>query len=1524
MSDPLRFAHPCTRAWFGAAFEGPTRAQTLGWPAIAAGGSTLLLAPTGSGKTLAAFLVAIDRLCFTPPPQDAENASGVRVLYISPLKALGVDVERNLRSPLAGIQAVAAREGVEARPVQVGVRSGDTPQKVRRELVRTPPEILITTPESLYLMLTSRARETLANVETVIVDEIHSVADRKRGTHLALSLERLESLRARAAEKHGRDLAPLQRIGLSATQRPLEELAAFLGGAETTEEEQRTWRPVTIVDAGSKKDFDLHIEVPVADMAALAAEEEPDSENEGSRTNSIWPAIHPRLLELVRAHRSTMIFVNSRRLAERIALALNELAEANPRTDGVEEPAEVARAHHGSIAKDIRALIEDQLKRGVLPAMVATSSLELGIDIGAVDLVIQVEAPPSVASAIQRIGRAGHQVGAVSRGRIFPKYRHDLLACAAVTRHVHQGDVERTRYPRNPLDVLAQQIVAMVVTRELVEVEALYEEVRRAAPYGELPRASFEGVLDMLSGRYPSERFGELRPRLTYDRLAGTLSPRRGARMLAIANGGTIPDRGLYGVFLAGAEEGRPVRVGELDEEMVFESREGDVFLLGASSWRIEEITHDRVLVSPAPGQPGRMPFWHGDRPGRPIDFGRAIGKLARELSAQEDDAARARLEHDHGLDAQAAENLVRYLRDQEAATGAVPSDRVVVLERFLDEIGDWCVSLLTPFGAPVHAPWAMAVNAQLLREHGIDADVVWGDDGIVFRLPDMDAPPDDALFFPDPADAEGLVTGRLGETALFASRFRENAGRALLLPRRRPGQRTPLWAQRRKSARLLGVASEFRDFPILLETYREVLQDVFDLPALLEVLRDLQGRKVKVRAVDSRSPSPFASALLFSYVANFMYEGDAPLAERRAQALTLDHAQLRALLGEPEMRELLDADAVREVEAQLQLRTRVFPHDLDAAHDLLLALGDLRADEVAVRLAPAGLAVKEAGDARASEGEARGLLESLVERRRAVRCTLAGEGRYVAIEDIARYRDALGVVPPGGTPPTLLEPVADALGQLVSRYARTHGPFAAEEIAARLGVGVDPVRQAIGARVTTGRLLEGEFLPAELLRARGRRPGREFVEPDVLRRIKRRSLARLRAEVEPVTADAYARFLVDWHGVGVEGRRGGEDALLDAIERLQGAPIAASVLDAHVLASRVPGYDPRDLDALCARGEVVWRGMQPLGGRDGRVALYLADHFPLLAPPATVPEDPIARAIVEHLGTRGASFFRELTASVKRPTSEVLDALWDLVWAGVVGNDTLACVRSLGGKRRANRSARRRGAPSHPGTEGRWSLLPGAHGTPTERANAQVHALLDRHGVLVREAAKMENLEGGFSAIYPVLKLMEEAGRVRRGYFVEGLGATQFALPGCEDRLRRHREVSDEPARPLVLAAEDPANPYGAVLPWPATHEGTRGAAARRDARSRVVLYQGRLLAAFAGKRVVTFLEPEAAHFAEDARALAEALGRGVGLTRGRSGGAGVVVESIDDTPATKSPLASFLVDAGFRAAGGELFRRT
>ncbi len=1515
--DPLAGFHEPVRAWFQASFGGPTAAQRKGWPPILEGRSTLLLAPTGSGKTLAAFLAAIDRLMFSPEPPKKQRC---RVLYISPLKALGADVERNLRAPIAGIDEAATREGVPHRVPAVAVRSGDTPASERARIGRAPPDILITTPESLYLLLTSSAREIVASVETVIVDEIHSLVATKRGAHLALSLERLEAVRTDRSK-------PLQRIGLSATQRPLEEVARMLGGGEIQPGGSVRPRPVEIISAGTKKAWELVVTVPVEDMSKLGqpARSPSGPEADGPRFASIWPSMHPRLVELIRAHRSTMIFANSRRLSERLAAAINDVAGE-----------EIALAHHGSLAREKRQEIEERLKAGHLPAIIATSSLELGLDLGAVDLVVQIEAPPSVASGIQRIGRAGHSVGAVSRGVIFPKYRGDLLAAAATTAKMVAGEVETTRYLQNPLDVLAQQIVA-IVSMEVIDVEELYALVRRSACFAELPRGSFEGVLDMLSGRYPSDEFAELRPRITWDRTGGRLRARDGARRIAVLSGGTIPDRGLYGVYLASEGEGKGSRrVGELDEEMVFESRVGEVFLLGASSWRIEQITHDRVLVSPAPGQPGKMPFWHGDRPGRPVELGCAIGALARSIAAAPRAEAMKRLREDHGLDERAASNLCAYVADQEKATGEVPGDTVIVVERYVDEMGTFCVCILSPFGARVHAPWSQAVLARLDEKHDQHIEALWSDDGMVFRVPESEEPPDTSLFLPDPDEVEDIIVRSLAGTSLFAARFRENAARALLLPRRRPGMRTPLWAQRKRAADLLAVASRFGSFPILLETYRECLRDVFDLPALVDLLRRIRSRRIRVRTVDTRTPSPFAASLLFAYVASFIYDGDAPLAERRAQALAVDPAQLRELLGEAELRELLDPEAIAETEKSLQrLDGRRPAHSADALHDMLLSLGDLTRDEIRARCDPPASA-----DAWADE-----LVRSL----RAVEVKIADTLRVFATEDAARYRDALGVVLPRGVPEALLEPVADPLGDLVSRYARTHGPFLAQAAASRLGLGVGPVRDTLLRLAAADRVFEGELLPGGKLR--------EWCDAEVLRTIKRRSLAKLRREVEPVEQPALARFLVDWQGV--RRPRSGADALLEVVGQLEAMPLPVSALESEVLPARIERFRPTDLDMLCAAGEIVWAGIEPLGPSDGRIALYPTARLRLLAPPPRTAPGELAGRVRTLLATRGALFFSDLLAVTGAFSPDLLGALWDLVWAGEVTNDTLAPLRSLllgaepdAPSKRALRTGgfrSRRVGP--PGSEGRWSLLPhvrdrlfaemeaasapkggspgagasaekapapaGVGPSETERRTALAKTLLSRYGIVTREAVHAEGIPGGFSAVYDVLKAMEESGRVRRGYFVAGLGATQFAAPGADDRLRSMRDRPETP-HVLVLAATDPASPYGAALPWPER----QGARPGRAAGAHVILRDGELMGYLgkAERTLLTFLPPEEPERGHAAAALATALAGMVEQGSRRT----LLIAQVDAEPTEKAPLAPYLSKVGFTATSRGFFKRS
>ena len=1529
--DPLAGFSAPVRAWFSTSFPEPTAAQAAGWPAIASGEHTLILAPTGSGKTLAAFLAGLDRLLREPVP---ERERRTRLLYLSPLRALAVDVEKNLRAPLQGIALAAERLGESVHVPTVGMRTGDTAPDERRQLVRHPPDVLITTPESLYLMLTSQARETLRSVEAVIIDEIHALAPTKRGAHLALSLERLEANADR----------PFQRIGLSATQRPLDEIARFLGGqVEPSPGQPAQPRPVTIVDAGVRKELDVEVIVPVEDMGALGEViEEPISGPvaAGPVRRSIWPAMHPRLLELIQQHRSTIVFVNSRRLAERLATRLNELAVDGenraaesfgtppsgsatlrsgaeqlhplaPDAGGVptkeghgQQGHELVLAHHGSLSRERRLQIEDRLKAGDLKGLVATSSLELGIDMGAVDLVVQVESPGAVSRGLQRIGRAGHQVGEPSRGRVFPKHRSDLVEAAVVVERMHDGLIEHTHYVRNALDVLAQQIVAMCALDDW-PVDELAALVRRAAGFAELSDEVLANVLDLLSGRYPAEEFAELRPRIVWDRVAGVLRARAGAQRLAVTSGGTIPDRGLYGVFLPDG-----TRVGELDEEMVYESRPGETFLLGASTWRIEDITHERVIVTPAPGQPGKMPFWHGDGPGRPLELGRAVGAFVREVRADADPITRLR--ERNGLDEWAAANLVGYLDEQAEATGSVPDDRTIVVERFRDEIGDWRVCVLSPFGAQVHAPWAMALQHRLGEQWGVDPELMWSDDGIVLRLPEaVDDLPIEALGV-EPEEIDELIVSQLPNTAMFASRFRECAGRALLLPRRRPDQRTPLWQQRQRSADLLKVASHHPSFPILLEATRECVNDVFDVPALREVLSDIRSRRVRLVPVETRQASPFAQSLLFGWIAVYMYEGDAPAAERRAAALAMDRDLLRDLLGAEELRDLIDPGVLADLELELQrLVDGRRARDADEVHDLLRLLGPLSRADVELR----------------TDGDAAAFLDELVEARRAYPAAIGGEERVAAAEDAGRLRDALGVSVPMGLPRAFTDPVDAPLADLVQRYARTHGPFLAGQVAAWLGVAVDPVRVVLEGLERDGKVTRGEFRPDGV--------EREWCDTDVLRQLRRRCLAVLRKEIEPVEGAALARFLPEWQGVGRPRR--GVDALAEVVGLLQGAPLPASVLEADVLPARMAAYSPADLDALATAGEVVWVGAGPLGTSDGRVRLLFRDQVGLLVPLSTdePPASPHHEALRAHLAQRGASFWPELQAAVQAAGLDyadgtVLDALWDLVWAGEVTNDSFAPLRALVGARKgrsgsgaggSRSSARRRPRPGRltrlgpPEAAGRWSLvapllLPTP--TPTEAAHARAKQLLDRYGVLTREAALGEGAEGGFAGVYPVLKALEERGQVRRGYFVAGLGAAQFALPGAVDRLRSVREAAAErgfgehdrgPAEVVVLAATDPAQPYGAALPWPDT-EGRPS----RSAGAFVVLVDGEAAVFLerGGRSLVLF--PAAIAGGAD-EGWADGLTRLVKDGRLRS----LELAKVDGAPVADSPVADVLRRAGF-----------
>ncbi|MBB2161951.1 ATP-dependent helicase [Gluconacetobacter sacchari] len=1545
-TDPLAGFTPATRAWFAAAFASPTPVQTAAWAAIRAGENALVIAPTGSGKTLAAFLHAIDRL-FREGEADAASAPSeagpaTRILYISPIKALGADVQRNLRLPLHGVGAERARRGDPAVTIAVGMRTGDTPAAERAGLLRRPPDILITTPESLYLMLTSKARETLRGVQAVIVDEVHAVAATKRGAHLALSLERLDDLLP----------APAQRIGLSATVRPADRVAHFLGGA----------RPVTIVNPPASRRLDLTIVVPVEDMSNLAASGGQAGVGERSmRAGSIWPHVEASILDRILGQRATIVFTNSRGLAEKLTARLNELyadrftqeeTEAGPPVHyasvaGSTEkratggPPLIARSHHGSVSKDQRREIESALKAGDLRCVVATSSLELGIDMGLVDLVIQVAAPPSVASGLQRVGRAGHQVGGASAGLVYPRTRRDLVDAAVTVEAMRAGRIEAIDPPRNPLDVLAQQTVAAVAVSPLA-VEDWYATVRRAAPFATLSRGAFDATLDMLAGRYPADDFANFRPRLVWNRETGRLTPRPGALQLAVTSGGTIPDRGMFTVILPeGEEQAGSRRVGELDEEMVYESRVNDIITLGTTSWRIEQITNDQVVVTPAPGRSARLPFWHGDGMRRPAELGEAIGAFLAVLDTGTRDGPETRL-HAAGLDTNAVTNLLALVEAQQAATGVLPTDRTLVVERCRDESGDWRVILHSPYGRRVHDPWALAVAARVRRRFGIDPSVVASDDGIVARLPDTAGQvPGAELFLFDPDRLRTIVTEAVGGSALFAARFRECAARALLLPRRAPGRRSPLWQQRLRAGQLLEIVRAHPDFPILVETARECLRDVYDLAALDALARRLADGAVRMVEVTTEIPSPFAADLLFGYVAEFMYAADAPLAERRASVLSLDSGLLADLLGEVDLGALLDPTVTAQVEQDVQRLAPAYrAKGMEGVADLLRELGPLSTAEIAQRLA---------------DGDAETCLAALAADRRVIGITMAGRPCWAAIEDAARLRDALGVALPPGLPGIFLHPTVDPLRDLLARHARTHGPFTTRAVALRFGLGVAVADAALERLRDQGRLLKGDFGVERRLEAENDSAPpmpnplavHEWVADDIFRRLRLRALHAARQATRPAGQDAYVRLLLERHVLiaasGGLGTLAGIDGVARVVEQLAGVPLPAALWENQILRARVPDYTPAMLDELIGHGAVLWCGHDTAAGEDGLVSLHPRDFAAETLPPPPDADrlaglSPVQHAILAILADGGAYFARQLaTLAPARlaaapdanwdggpmlTASDLDTALWDLAWAGAITTDSWAPLRARSSTRtthrprpvqRARRPRGLHGAAfarpsSDPTLVGRWSLLPREATSDTARALVLAEGLLDRYGIVTRGAAVAEDLPGGFPTLQPIFRSMEDAGQILRGRFVEGLGAAQFAERATIDRLRDRAEGRSAAPVAIALSAADPANPFGTILPWPPHPTATRPT--RRPGA--FVVIAGDRLAFYltqGGRTLLTYLDADdSAHadtLAAGLAALAAALRREKHLM--------FTLEMVDDRPVRTTRLDAMLRACGF-----------
>lgn len=1327
--------HPAVFRWFSKTFHQPTPPQEMAWPVIARGEDVLLLAPTGWGKTLAAFLYALDWLI--RQGVEGEPPPGVAILYLSPLKALNNDIHHNLEAPLQGIREAADELNLSLPPLTRGLRTGDTSPSKRQSMLRHPPQILMTTPESLFLMLSSKAHEMLKQVKFVIVDEIHTLFPNKRGAHLALSLARLAYLVS----------SPIQRIGLSATLAPLDQVAAFLRGTGPGVS------PVQILDAGNRKELDLKIRLSVEDLASLPEK-------------TIWPSIYRLLLQLIQEVRTTLVFVNSRRLAERITVNLNHLAKKT-----------VARTHHGSISREVRLEVEGLLRKGQLPCIVATSSLELGIDIGFIEQVIQVESPGEVARGLQRVGRAGHTLHQKSTGYLIPKSRTDLLESAVIFREMKKGRIEEVSSPQNPLDVLAQHLVAMTATR-CWQLEEIYRLITWAYPFATLSRNDLEGVLAMLSGQYETRGYLDLKPRLFWDRKNNQVRSDPYGKRLAYTGGGTIPDRGYYRVQLG---TGGP-SLGELDEEFVYERRIGDTFLLGTSSWQIAEIKEDVVIVRPSQSGEGLVPFWRAEQKSRSFLLGRRVGEFLEECEGFFQGEKRGCpilwLKEECSLEEKGALALYRFLEDGRKALGALPTHRHLVVEEFFQGEGERRILLHSPYGSRFHLLLSLLFREEFKRELGFSVEALPSDDGLLFRFP-AEAPFPGFPWGVVLDHLEEKVAQQVSSTALFGMTFRHCAQRSLVLPKGDFSRRQALWLSRLKAKNLLDGVKKIPDFPLIKETYREILSDFFPLEEAQRVFQDIQAGEIICSHVERKVPSPFAVSHLFNFTAGFLYGDDTPLASESSDFGFTSKALKD--LGGRSLPVPLNEKVIESVVQRIQGLSfkRVTP---EKVLHFLYRRGDVLLPELST-LFPG------------REEELENIL-SLLQEEGEVVSLLQGTKNFLMVPSrLPLYLGALPGSQVRGEHPLPL-PYREAFSQLIAQYARTHGPFTTQELVKRYNLPSHQVKKELSLLKEEGILEQGSFLPGE---------EEVWCNRDLFQEIWQRSRGVRRRSIQPQTQKEYSKFLATWHGVG-----GGED-LATVLHRLQGLFLPAHLWEGVILPSRILTYSPHDLDSLLLSGQFSWQ----IQGTESSFGLVFTPVFPLLPglfqdflgkyirslPSVKKHLSWEARRVQDCLTEKGALTFPQLLMELSFPTPTLWQSLQELLFSGYITNDTLGPVRYLlQTSPKSRRGSKGVLSSSVMATMGRWSLV-----TPsqTEDVILQVWALLSRYGILSPVTVKKAGESWG--EISPILYQLEMVDILRQGYLVEGLGGMQFARPEVLSLLQQKRPQS---SFCQVFSQEDPANP--------------------------------------------------------------------------------------------------------------------